>query len=245
MKDLLKMQRYQLTHNRTYWGGMLGVLLIGFLTAETYVPEVMEQNGKAASLLTDIFNGMVYDSTFLLIFICSLLALLFGQEFSCRTINQEVSAGHKRSQIFSSKVLTYIIAFNLMAMVYPIAGCIREYLRFGIAEAGGLFYTVIKAFLYSILLNSAMFFIAILCCCYFRSTIKTVTFTASITFALCLYLGYGTMLKLPVSFLPIYQIRKAISSQGIFVGSSFAAAVVWITVLAFLSWHIFHKCDLK
>lgn len=33
----------------------------------------------------------------------------------------------------------YLVAFNLMAFVYPIAGCLREYTRFGLADAGKIF----------------------------------------------------------------------------------------------------------
>lgn len=58
MNNLLKMERYQLVHNRVYWGGILGVFLLGFITADTYVPEVMGSSGGAAQSLVDIFNGI-------------------------------------------------------------------------------------------------------------------------------------------------------------------------------------------
>ena len=45
MRNLLKMERYQLSHNFLYWCGMVGIFLIGFFTAETYVPEVMGTTG--------------------------------------------------------------------------------------------------------------------------------------------------------------------------------------------------------
>ena len=86
-----------------------------------------------------------YDSTFLLIIISSILALILGQEFSSRTIDLEVNAGHSRKTIFFAKVISYLIAFNIMALVYPVAGCIRESVRFGITEAGNLCYQVSKA----------------------------------------------------------------------------------------------------
>ena len=135
MSNLIKMERYQFLHNRLYLTGILGVFLLGFFTAETYVPEVMGPAGGAAESLTDIFNGMVYDSTFLLIFISCILALILGQEFSWRTVSQEVSSGHARSRVFLSKILSYLAAFNFMAIVYPVSGCIREFSRFGIADA--------------------------------------------------------------------------------------------------------------
>ena len=140
MSNLLKMERYQLSHNFLYWCGVVGIFLIGFFTAETYVPEVMGPTGGAATSLADIFNGMVYDSTFLLILMSSILALILGQEFSCRTVDLEITAGHSRKAIFFSKVITYLIAFNVMALVYPIAGCIREFFRFGFIDGGNFIY---------------------------------------------------------------------------------------------------------
>ena len=100
MNNLLKMEKYQLSHNIFYWCGLIGIFLIGFFTADTYVPEAMGPMGGAATSLADIFNGMVYDSTFLLIIISSILALILGQEFSSRTIDLEVNAGHSRKTIF-------------------------------------------------------------------------------------------------------------------------------------------------
>lgn len=63
MNNLLKMEKYQLSHNIFYWCGLIGIFLIGFFTADTYVPEAMGPMGGAATSLADIFNGMVYDST--------------------------------------------------------------------------------------------------------------------------------------------------------------------------------------
>lgn len=116
MDKLLKLEKYQLLHNSIYWCGMIGIFILGFFTADTYVTEVMGPTEEIASSLADIFNGMVYDSTFLLIIISAILALILGQEFSKRTINLEVSAGHSRKQIFTSKIISYLIAFNLMAL---------------------------------------------------------------------------------------------------------------------------------
>lgn len=245
MNNLLKMERYQLLHNSFYLGGLTGIFLIGFFTADTYIPEVMGPAGGAALSLTDIFNGMVYDSTFLLIIISSILALILGQEFSCRTINQEICAGHSRKEIFASKVIAYLAAFNVMAMIYPAAGCIREFAIFGIEDAGTFLYNVGKAAVYSFLLNSTVFLIAILICCCLQNAAKAVAVTAAVTFVLSLYLGYGMMLNLPVAFLPTYQIREAVSRTDFLLFSGILVSVVWGVALIFLSWRKFCKCDFK
>lgn len=245
MSNLLKMDRYQLCHNRVYLGGLLAVFLLGFFMADTYILEVMGPGGGKAASLEDIFNGMVYDSTFLLIIISSILALILGQEFSCRTINQEISSGHSRGEIFVSKVASYLIAFNVMAVIYPIAGCIREFVKIGIADTASFFYNVIKASAYSFILNSPVLLIAVLTCFYFESSAKAVAATAFVTFVLSLYLGYGMLLGLPVDFLPTYQIREAVSRNAFILLSGILDGIVWAAVLIIMSWRKFCKCDLK
>lgn len=245
MKKLLKMERYQFLHNFVYWCGMIGIFVLGFFTADTYVPEVMGPAGEKASSLADIFNGMVYDSTFLLIIISVLLALSFGQEFSGRTITLEVSAGYSRSKIFTGKIISYLIAFHIMALVYPVAGCIRTFGRFGMEDGGVFFYNVTKAIVYSLLLNSGIFLIAILICCYLQDVVRATSVTAIIIFSLSLYLGYGMMLQLPVAFLPVYQIRVVVSRNTFFQPAAILAGVIWSGILILLSWIKFRKCDLK
>lgn len=245
MENLLKMERYQILHNRLYWCGAGGVFLLGFFTADTYVPEVMGQKGGAAASLTDIFNGMIYDSTFLLIILSSLLALMLGQEFSCRTIDLEISAGHSRKAVFAGKVLSYLLAFNCMALIYPIAGCLREVSGFGLGEAGRFFTDLGKGTVYSFLLNSAVFLTAILICCFVQNAAKAAAVTAAVTFAASLYLGYGMMLGLPVFFLPAFQIREAVSTAELFVFPAAVTGVLWIFGLIVPAWRHFCRCDLK
>lgn len=41
MDKLLKLKKYQLLHNSIYWCGMIGIFILGFFTADTYVTEVI------------------------------------------------------------------------------------------------------------------------------------------------------------------------------------------------------------
>lgn len=56
MDKLLKMEKYQLLHNSLYWCSMIGIFVMGFFTADTYVTEVMGSTEEIASSLADIFN---------------------------------------------------------------------------------------------------------------------------------------------------------------------------------------------
>ena len=132
-----------------------------------------------------------------------------------------------------------------MALVYPVAGCIREFGKFGMEDGGVFFYNVTKAIVYSLLLNSGIFLIAILICCYLQDVVRATSVTAIIIFALSLYLGYGMMLQLPVAFLPVYQIRVVVSRNTFFQPAAILAGVIWSGMLILLSWIKFRKCDLK
>ena len=56
MDKLLKLEKYQLLHNSIYWCGMIGIFILGFFTADTYVTEVMGPTEEIASSLAD--NGV-------------------------------------------------------------------------------------------------------------------------------------------------------------------------------------------
>ena len=245
MINLLKMDRYQLQHNLFYWYGMAGVFLLGFFTADTYLSEVMGPSGGAAASLEDILDGMVYDSTFLLILVSTLLSVILGQEFSSRTVGLEISAGHSRKSVFVSKAVVYLAAFHFMTFIYPVAGCIREYPRFGIARPGDFFCHALKAFSYSVLLNSAVFLLTICVCCWSKSMKKAVGVTAGTVFVLRLYLGYGMMLGFPVAFLPIYQIRVVVSTPQLWQPEGILVGVVWAGVFFLMAWKIFKKSDFR
>lgn len=243
MSNLLRMEKYHLLHNRVYWLGAAMVFLIGFFTADTYVQDLIYS--ATAISLSGIFDKMVYDSTFLLIIISCLLALILGQEFSNRTIVLEITAGHSRKEIFISKVIVYLIFFNIMAVIYPFAGCLKEYGYFSIPDIGNFIYHVGKNIFYSFLLNSGIFFVAIWICFCFKNTAKSVAVTAVTLFVLSLYLGYGMMMKFPVSFLPTYQIRLAVSNIKFVLFPAVMAGVLWIGIFAILTWRNFQTSDFK
>ena len=142
MLNLIKMERYQLFRNRIYQISTLAVFALGFLMADTYLIDSPGNPGSEPKTLTDIWNSMIYDSTFLLILLSCLLAFLLGQEFSCRTIDREITAVHSCSHIFAATLVVLPPAFNLPAFVYQAAGCPREPYRFG-SPAGGLFHQTV------------------------------------------------------------------------------------------------------
>lgn len=161
---------------------------------------------------------------------------------------QTLALDHINLQIKKGKIYGFIGqngAGKTMALVYPVSGCIREFGRFGVADVGMFFYNIIKAIIYSCLLNSAIFLIAILICCYLQDAVKATSVTVIIIFGLSLYLGYGMMLRLPVGFLPTYQIRIVVSMKTFFQPIAILVGCIWSGILVLLSWIKFCKCDFK
>ena len=241
MRNLLKMERYQLLRNPLYWLCLAAVFFSGFSMADTYLPEVLGPSGGPATCLADVFNGMVYDSTFLLI----LASCALGRDFSLRTIDHEICAGHSRLSVLLAKSATYLMAFHLVLLSYPLAGCLREYSRFGLGEGNSFLWQALKGVIYSLLLNSGMLLVAVALCCWLKNAAMAAAATAVASFAISLYFAYGTQLELPVAFLPIYQIRQAVTSARDLLPGALAVGCAWPAALMLLSWAGFRRCDLK
>lgn len=245
MTNLMKMMRYQTLRDRLAWAVMAIMVILGFFMADGYLDNVMGQSGRSAQSLEDVFSGMVYDSTFLLVILSALLALRVGGQFSNRTIDQLVSAGHRRSAIYASLVLSNLVVFNVAALLYPCVGTLKETGRFGLTDGALAFAVIGKDALYSLLLNSAVFLLVIALSIWLRAALKAMAVAALGVFALALYLGYGLMLGLPVDFLPIAQIRFVAESSGFLQGTALAVGVFWLSAGALLGWGQFRRCDLK
>ena len=56
MDKLLKLEKYQLLHNSIYWCGMIGIFILGFFTADTYVTEVMGSTEEIASKIIELIS---------------------------------------------------------------------------------------------------------------------------------------------------------------------------------------------
>lgn len=167
-------------------------------------------------------------------------------------VDQQVKEGEQTQAVTENYTVTVhvdkdgaMVITQNPTLVYPVSGCIREFGRFGVADVGMFFYNIIKAIIYSCLLNSAIFLIAILICCYLQDAVKATSVTAIIIFGLSLYLGYGMMLRLPVGFLPTYQIRIVVSMKTFFQPIAILVGCIWSGILVLLSWIKFCKCDFK
>lgn len=244
MYNLFKMMRYQLVRDRLVWGTMAMSLLLGFFMANGYIDANLGEVAYTAQNLADIFRGMVYDSTFLMVLLAPLLALRLGLQFSKRTVGRLASAGHKRGAIYICLVVTNLVVFNIAMLLYPLTGVLRESVRFGFAGGPAVFIDIGRMAVYSLLLNSAMFLLAMVICFFLRSSLRAMATTALAFFVLALLLAYGMGMGWSVAFLPMVQIRYAVVATSWWQPEAVIVGVIWCIVLMLLGWQCFRRCDL-
>lgn len=187
------------------------MFLMGAFGAKGYIIDI--RNSKDA---LGIFDAMVFDSTIIVILATLIISSLIGIEFKNRSINNDIYSGKPRRDIFLSKIISYLIIYNLIIIIFPIAGCLRmiPVLGFGTNIAYGIFH-IIKIILYSILLNSAMYsvcvFIAFIC----KDLGKTLSLSAIYILSFALIMAYGKPIGLfdkvkILNFLPLIEIRYVV-----------------------------------
>ncbi|HFV2792134.1 TPA: ABC transporter permease [Streptococcus agalactiae] len=208
MKNLIKKDLYQIKHNKIILISFLSIILMGVFGAESYILDL-----KSSKDAIGIFDAMVFDSTIIVILATLITSTLLGIEFKNRTINNDIYFGNIRKDIFISKIISCLIIYNLLIIIFPLAGCIRMIpkLGFPISMTGGIAH-IIKIILYSILLNSAMFSVCIFISFLYRDIGKTLSLSATYILAFSLLMAYGKpeglfdKVKI-LNFIPLIEIR--------------------------------------
>ena len=99
MSNLLKTELYKLFHSWYFWGiGIFNLLLSSIL--------LLDSKERSSNLIM----ASLYNIPLLYFLIIVFIALFIGSDFSGRTLNTYITAGHKRSSIFRVKliVLQYV-----------------------------------------------------------------------------------------------------------------------------------------
>ncbi|MBR2295509.1 MAG: hypothetical protein IJ869_07095 [Clostridiales bacterium] len=256
MNNLIKAEKYKLFHNFVFWALLIGMTVFGFMGGSGYRMNYLAHNYDPIEVtsFSGVFNAMVADSLFLLVAVCAMLGWFMGREFSARWIASEVAAGHKRSHIFLSKTLVNVIAYNIVMIVYPLAGAISQISYFGIGDLTGNILNILRTCIYMFLLQSAFFFITIMIAFLMRSGIKTAIAAPVVSFAIALLFANGVEHHWNIAtlyFSPIYRLREVtamgsqLTSTGLILVPALATALLWIGGCSMIIWKSFSRSDLK
>ena len=108
MSNLLKTELYKLFHSWYFWGiGIFNLLLSSIL--------LLDSKERSSNLIM----ASLYNIPLLYFLIIVFIALFIGSDFSGRTLNTYITAGHKRSSIFRVKLIVSQIGC-IIILVFPL-----------------------------------------------------------------------------------------------------------------------------
>ena len=250
------MERYKLFHNIVFWILAIGMPVLGFFSGSGYrqIFWAHDSNSIKIETFSGVFNAMVADSLILLVAVCGVLGWFIGREFSLRTISSEVASGNKRFDIFMSKTIVYLVAFNVIMVLYSLMGAVSQIGYFGVGDLGNNILNILRTTVYTVIFQSVLYLIVITLAFILRSGVKTAIAGPLVTFgimiAFCSIMSEGLPVVLNYAN-PMYRFREItamgsyFSTSGIINIPALLVAVVWLAACSIIIWKNFAKSDLK
>ncbi|MBR4557011.1 MAG: ABC transporter permease [Clostridiales bacterium] len=256
MGNLIKMERYKLFHNIFFWLLAIGMPVLGFFSGSGYRNYYLAHDSTPIQVesFSGVFNAMVADTLVLLVAVCGLLGWLIGREFSLRTISSEVASGNKRFDIFMSKTIVYLVAFNVIMILYSLMGAISQIGYFGVGDLGNNILNILRTTVYTVIFQSVLYLIVITLAFILRSGVKTAIAGPLVAFGIMIAFCTIMTEDLPVVLNyanPMYRFREItamgsyFSTSGIINIPALLVAVVWLGACSIIIWKNFAKSDLK
>ena len=251
MGNLIKMERYKLFHNIVFWILAIGMPVLGFFSGSGYRNYYLAHDSTPINIETfsGVYNAMIADSLILLVAICGVLGWFIGREFSLRTISSEVASGNKRFEIFMSKTVVYLVAFNVIMILYSLMGAISQIGYFGIGDLGNNVLNILRTTVYTIIFQSVLYLVVITLAFILRNGVMTAIAGPLVSFGIMIAFVY---LPVILNFAnPMYRFREitAMGSyfnvSGVINVTALLIAVVWIGACSIIIWKNFAKSDLK
>jgi ABC-type transport system involved in multi-copper enzyme maturation permease subunit len=251
MGNLIKMERYKLFHNIVFWILAIGMPVLGFFSGSGYRNYYLAHDSTPINIETfsGVYNAMIADSLILLVAICGVLGWFIGREFSLRTISSEVASGNKRFEIFMSKTVVYLVAFNVIMILYSLMGAVSQIGYFGIGDLGNNVLNILRTTVYTIIFQSVLYLVVITLAFILRNGVMTAIAGPLVSFGIMIAFVY---LPVILNFAnPMYRFREitAMGSyfnvSGVINVTALLIAVVWIGACSIIIWKNFAKSDLK
>lgn len=251
MGNLIKMERYKLFHNIVFWILGIGMPILGFFSGSGYRNYYLAHDSTPIQVesFSGVFNAMVADSLILLVAICGVLGWFIGREFSLRTISSEVASGNKRFEIFMSKTVVYLVAFNVIMILYSLMGAVSQIGYFGIGDLGNNVLNILRTTVYTIIFQSVLYLVVIALAFILRNGVMTAIAGPLVSFGIMIAFVY---LPVVLNYAnPMYRFREItamgsyFSTNGIVCVPALIVAVVWLASCSIIIWKSFAKSDLK
>lgn len=209
----------------------------------------MSQDGKVRIAKDEIISISFYCTCLLTLFAILLSSISFGSDFTGRTINNEICAGHNRLEIFFCKVIVFFIGVNVVILLPPIINLILNYsLHSGACyELPNKEVLLIKTFLTISMLAMAASSINIFIAFILRDIGKTVGISVFLYILNMQLLESSHMRTTLLRFLPLSEMRLILYRPLIKGQFEEAGLASIITIIFFLtsSYLCFKKAELR
>ena len=264
MSNLMKHRWFELRHNRTFWLTLVFCFAFTLLQVGTVGDHYMTDTPMVAGVTHDwmgLFRNAAADCILpLLIISGTFTAMILGQQFSDRTVDQEIAAGHSRAELFVSQCVIGFAVPNITVLPAILAGCLCWAGRVPMPSAAEAipYFARVSALL--LLLDFSLFAVCMLFVVLFRDTAKSMAVSAFFLLIICwtmpaleqsLARAPGTIYPLtptlPLLLHPAFLIRYSLYSTLTFTQGLQTAgvAVGWSALFLCCAYCIFRRCELK
>lgn len=263
MSNLMKHRWFELRHQPIFW--LTAAICYSFsLLIGTVGDHYMTDPSMAAGAphnWVGLFMNVTADLIFpLLIISGTFTSMMLGQQFSSRTVDLEIAAGHSRAEIFASQSIASFAVVNATVLPPVLVGCLFWVGRVPMPSAVKTVPFLIRAVILLLPLDFSVFSACILFAVLFRDTAKTMT--ASGLFLLLVFWTmpaleqplakapgalYPLAPTLPLLLHPAFLMRYVLSlaltpAQGLW---SAGVALGWTALFLGAASCAFRRCELK
>lgn len=117
MINMIQMECYKLKKQKIFYIILLFVGVISIMSSISAIQLDSQLNGKTQ------FTVMFHDISML--FVCAIFAAIYiGNDFNNRTIQSQIASGHSREKIVIAKLFVFMIAAQMILILYPVIGAI-------------------------------------------------------------------------------------------------------------------------
>lgn len=250
MLNLIQTEVYKLKRQKLTAILFLVVIAISAFSAFSEI-HLLAAPGNLATGKMSFSNA--FQDIFMLFIIAVFAGFYIGSDFSNRTIQWELSRGHKRSDIIVSKACVFSMSASLIMLLYPITVCLINTIKFGWGEPFGmfsLFYLIRVTLLGSILnIGTACIYVCLAFLCRDIPGTICVCFAFPVVFS-AINSSLGKQLPIVgklLDFSTLSQLKYIVEdrvSNGSFItiiGSTFATIIIFLLI----GNYFFSKAEIK
>lgn len=135
MLNLVKMEVYKLKRQKLMIILFAAVIAISAFSAFSQINLLTTPDNPVTGKMS---FANAFQDIFMLFIIAVFAGFYIGSDFSNRTIQAELSRGHKRLEIILSKSFVFSIGASLIMLLYPVTVCFIHSIKFGWGESFGI-----------------------------------------------------------------------------------------------------------